>query len=368
MQQGFSCLIVTGHDIAPQWIVPQGCEYVRLPAWDNLIPSKAAYWGRTPFLDVTLDEAVQMRSAMLSGIVQGFRPDVLFVDHLPLGAFSELVPVLRSTQCLKYLVTRGVQNETEDLQRLVLGGDALEALRNDYDRILSAIDARVFDLADHYHLPAALSEKISSVGYVAPSDDVESREAVRTARGIADEALWVVASAGGGQWGEPLIEACLLLTQSYPNVYFDIVMGPRSRLSPTDATQDAFVDGRVRLHASCSNLAQLNAAADVVITTGGYNSLLEAMQGQARILCIPYRKDHRDEPFYHATLLRPYVDIQVATEIGDLEALFGQSIEACRSGAVVDRRKELQMDGAKSIAAIVLADLEARRERVASSV
>jgi len=361
ISRDFSCLIVSGHDVGPQWMVPGGCEYIRLPSWDNLLPAKAAYWGRTPFLDGPVEDAVRLRSAILLGIVEGFRPDVIFVDHLPLGANAELAPVLRATSCRKYLVTRGIQNETEDLQRLVLGGGALAALSNDYDRILSAIDGRVFDLAAHYDLPAEVVSKIISTGYVAPVAMPGQREALRSARGIPAGTPWVVASAGSGQWGEPLIEACIEVARRHPDTCFDIVLGPRSRLS----LGDAGLDERVRMHGSCTELAAMHAAADVVITAGGYNSLMEAMQGRARILCIPYRKDHRDEPFHHATLLQPYADIRIATEIGELGALLQAAIDDARKGAVRDRRTELSMDGSSHIAQLALNDLSIETSSVA---
>jgi predicted glycosyltransferase len=357
MSGDFSCLIVTGHDIAPQWIVPQGCEYVRLPSWDNLITSKAAYWGRKPFIDLSLQEAVAFRSAMLLGVMEGFRPDALFVDHLPLGAHGELATILRTANCRKYLVTRGIQNETEDLQRLVLGGEAMESLGRDYDRILSAIDPQVFEWSSRYGLHPDIVEKICSVGYVAPLDLQHIRRQARRLRGIDRDAPWVVVSAGGGQWGEPLIEACLNMAQYYPEVYFDVVMGPRSRLATSIGNQQIQADGRVRIWGVNPELAAMHASADVVVTTGGYNSLLEALQGCARIICVPYRTDPSDEPFQHATFLSRYVDLVVTTEIGNVQGLLSAAIDACRQGAVNDRRGQLQMDGASAIAQLALNDL-----------
>lgn len=359
MQGHFSCLIVTGHGAAPQWIVPHGCEYVRLPAWDSLIPTKAAYWGRTAFLDVTLDEAVEFRRSILKGVVQGFQPDVLIVDHLPLGAHEELAPLLKSTRCLKYLVTRGIQNETEDLQRLVLGGSALDSLRHDYDRIFSAIDPDVFNLTAHYDLSTQVADKVLSVGYVAPERQSTLREDTRLEHGIANDALWVVASAGSGQWGEPLIEACLALVERHPDVHFDIVMGPRSRMR--DPGSQTFPGSKhARLHSTCSNLEAMHASADMVITCGGYNSLLEALQGDARILCIPYRTDARDEPLRHAELLRKFVDIQIAADLDCLPELFEKVIVDCRRVRTRDRRAELDMGGAHSIERTIRKDLDGR--------
>ncbi|WP_402721341.1 hypothetical protein [Janthinobacterium rivuli] len=361
MQDRFSCLIVTGHDVGPQWIVPSGCEYIRLPAWDNLIPAKAAYWGRTPFLDVTLSEAVELRRAILEGIFKGFQPDVLLVDHLPLGAHEELAPIIRNGDCRKYLITRGIQNETEDLQRLVLGGDALESLSRNYARIFSAIDERIFDFSASYGLPAEIAQKISSIGYVAPPGALDLRAATRAKRGIADDALWVVASAGGGQWGEQLMEACMALTTLDTAVHFDIVLGPRSKLAHSVNPPELHDDGRVRLHAACPDLADLHSSADLVITTGGYNSLLEALRGQARILCLPYRKDHSDEPVRHAHCLQQHVDLQVETDIALLPAMFEKALKACRTGPARDRRRDIKMDGARNIAQMIFNDLSSEK-------
>ncbi|MDQ1920920.1 hypothetical protein [Massilia pseudoviolaceinigra] len=361
MQDRFSCLIITGHDVGPQWIVAQGCEYIRLPAWDSLIPAKAAYWGRTPFLDVPLSEAVELRRSILEGVFKGFRPDVLLVDHLPLGAHEELAPIIRNGDCRKYLITRGVQNETEDLQRLVLGGAALDSLRDNYTRILSAIDKRIFDFSASYGLPAEIAQKISSTGYVAPPVAPEHRAQTRAARGIGEDALWVVASAGGGQWGEPLMEACLALTDLDRTVHFDIILGPRSRL-PRPANNPELLDGgRIRVHTSCSSLADFHSAADLVITTGGYNSLLETLQGQARILCLPYRKDPGDEPVRHANCLKQHVDLQVDTDISRLPAMFEAAIRECRTGPARDQRRAISMDGADGIAQIVFNDVSSAK-------
>jgi predicted glycosyltransferase len=353
MRDDFSCLLVAGHAVGPQWIVPEGCEYVRLPSWDNLISARAVYWARAPFLDASLDEAVRLRSAILLGVVEGFRPDAMLVDHLPLGAHAELTPVMRATGCLKYLVTRGIQNETEDLQRLLLGGDPMRSLANDYHRIFSAIDSRIFNFADNYGFPSEVTSKIISTGYVAPKVPACHRASVRSFRGLDDATPWVVASAGSGQWGEPLVEKCIALSLQHQEAQFDIVMGPRSRLSRTEE----HAQGRIRLHASCANLADFHAACDIVITAGGYNTIVEAIQGKARIICIPYRKSAQDEPFRHAMLLKPYVNVQAAEELGELGELLKTTIDDVKKGHVNDRRTELLMDGASRIALAVKDDL-----------
>src|SRR3954468_14248736 len=104
MQGRFACLIVTGHRAAAHWFIPEECEYVHLPSWDSLLAAKAHYWGRKPFIALDKQDAVRLRMEILNGIVRGFQPDAIFVDHLPLGAEEELATILEETRCNKYLV------------------------------------------------------------------------------------------------------------------------------------------------------------------------------------------------------------------------------------------------------------------------
>ncbi|MFC5818480.1 glycosyltransferase [Nonomuraea harbinensis] len=356
LQGRLSCLIVTGHRSAAHWFVPEECEYVHLPSWDSLLEDKARYWDRRPF--VVLDEAgaVRLRKAILTAVVEAFEPDVIFVDHLPLGAGEELAEVIEDTRCLKYLVTRGVLNETANLRRLVFGGKAGRYLDAYYHRILVATDRKVFDFAAQYNLGPAIRGKTVHTGYVADGVPHDTVKTVREDRGLKDGDLWVVASAGGGQLGEPLIEGCLELVRAYPDVTFDIVRGPRSNIAWPRRHRDLVETGNLRLHKETHEMPFLHAGADLVISSGGYNSLLEALQGNARILCFPFWRDRRDEQYRHAARLRQFVDLEVSLDLSELPGMFARAIGSIGCG-VPDRRAELDFDGAAAIERIVHRDL-----------
>ena len=322
LQGRFACLIVTGHREAAHWFVPQACEYVHLPSWDSLIAEKARYWGREPFADLDRRGAIVSR-----------------------------------TRCRKYLVTRGVMNETEDLRRLILGGRAHQSLATHYDRIFAAADPKVFDFARQYNIAPALAEKTRHVGYVTQQIRRDLIARSRAERGLSEGEIWVVASAGGGQLGEGLIQAALDLPGIYPDIAFDIVMGPRSNLAWPDRLQKVIDRGRLRLHKDNADMPLLNAGADLVLTSGGYNTLLEALQGQADLLCFPLRKDKRDEQYQHAVRLRKFVNIEVSTDLADLSVLFEQAIGRLRRGRSRDRRAEIDLGGAANIERIVSNDL-----------
>jgi predicted glycosyltransferase len=357
LQGGFSCLIVTGHRAAAHWFVPAECEYVHVPAWDSLLPEKAAYWGREPFLSVGSKDALDFRRDLLQGIVDAFRPDVMFVDHLPLGMRDELEPIVANTRCLKYLVTRGVQNETEDLAQLLLAGKAHEAIKLHYDRVFLAIDQRVFDFRERYPAFDEVAGKFCPVGYVIEPTSPDAIAECRGARGLDAGDLWAVASAGGGQLGEELIAACCDLASAHEGVAFDIVIGPRSRLSLESLAGRSAANANLRLHEELPDMAPLHAAADIVITSGGYNSLLETLQGHARLICVPNRKSERDEQYAHAACLRGFATIDLDLDVTQLPAMFGRAVTSLRTRPNVDRRGDLDFGGAANIKHIVLDDV-----------
>jgi predicted glycosyltransferase len=356
MQGRFACLLVTGHRAAANYFVPPTCEYVHLPSWDNLMPEKSRYWGRAPFLQVELAAAVQLRREIIHGVMRGFRPDAVFVDHLPLGANEELAPIIERAPCRKYLVTRGVLNNSEDLGRLILGGAAHAALRQHYHRIFVAADGRVVDFANSYNVCDAIRAKTITTGYVAEPVAAEAIAATRAARGLAPGDVWVVASAGGGQTGEPTVETSIALASKYPQLAFDIVLGPRSNLPPDLATQEEGAGGRVRIYREVRDMSLRHASADLVISSGGYNSLLEALQGRAIIVCVPLRRDTRDEQTRHVSQLSRFADVRIAATAAELPALFTAVVEALPLRGR-DRRSELDMNGAATIERLVAQDL-----------
>jgi len=366
MQGRFACLVVTGHRAAAHLFVPATCEYVHLPSWDNLIAEKSRYWGRAPFLDVDLAGAVKLRRDIIHGIMRGFRPDAIFVDHLPLGANEELAWIIERVRCRKYFVTRGVLNNTEDLGRLILGGAAYAALRDSYHRIFVAADPRVVDFTRSYNVDDAIRAKTVNTGYVIEPVPNSAIEAARAARGLGPADVWVVASAGGGQTGEATVEASIALARAYPRFAFDVVLGPRSNLPAETASPEESGGGRVRIYREVADMAIRHASADLVISSGGYNSMLEALQGRAVILCVPLRKDTRDEQTRHAARLSRFADIRIAPKAVDLPGLFAAAIEAL-PGRQPDRRAELDTNGAATIEHLVMDDLASQQPGISDS-
>jgi predicted glycosyltransferase len=357
LQGDFACLLVTGHRAAANWFVPPECEYVHIPAWDSLLEEKAAYWGRIPFMQGSPDAATAFRRQMLHGVVEAFQPDLIIVDHLPLGMREELSSIIEQTPCLKYLVTRAIQNETENLDQLLLTGPARHSIELFYHRVFVAIDQNIFDLCDQYPQLAGLSEKFCNVGYIIEPVTALHISECRRERGLSASDVWAVASAGGGQHGEHLIDASCNLAINFPQVAFDIVIGPRSNLLCDSIGGITARPPNLRLHRELPSLAHMHAAADIVISSGGYNSLLEALQGNARIICVPSRKDERDEQYVHATKLGSHASIDVSIDVRQLPVMFDRAVQSIARGDESDNRSLLNLCGADRIKMIIENDL-----------
>lgn len=359
LQGPCACLIVSGHR-AMYWFVPEECEYIHIPSLDNLSSLRSQHWGRDPFVEMELGEIFQFRHSILKGIIEGFKPDAIFVDYLPLGKNEELADFIKETPAKKYYITRGIINQTSSMQDIehILFGKAKEYLELYYDKIFLACDKKILNFEKKYMLSQGIKNKLSYVGYVSEKIDYQEIQSARLSRGIQPNDVWVVCSAGGGQLGEKLIMECIRLSSKFNGVYFDIVMGPRSNLLWDNSLLYQDVTKFLRLHKETHHLPLLHAASNIVVTTGGYNSLLETLQGNAEIICCPARLDPNDEQYQHACLLSRYAPIKVIAEPKDLERTLKSTLQDKHNilNSHSNRSLELNLNGANNIRKIVCRD------------
>jgi len=346
LQGPCAALLLTGHRTVG-WVLPEACEFVHLPSWDALLESQSRRRGRARWLHIEPAEAALLRRRIIEATMVAFQPDAIFMDYLPFGRDAELEELICSHDAKKYLVLRGIIDTVDQAQ--FRGWSAKVA--EHFERVFIAADERVVDVVTEYGLHA-LSSKTRYVGYVAPPIPA-ARQELRRRRGLDDDAVWVVCSAGGGLEGESLIERCLSLAEQLDSLAFDIVVGPRSRI-----TVRSHLDGsrRVRLWQECVELPLLHGAADVVVTRGGYNSLVEAMHGGAHVVTCPRQTGNNDEQRTNALRLAGHYPIAV---VHDLDLLIGtvrQTVERIRAGCP---RPELPLrcGGAEKIRETVWADL-----------
>jgi len=359
LQPDYSCLIVSGHKEA-SWITPNGCEFLRLPSFDNFLPNKAAYWGRTPFVDMDAKAAREFRSQLLVTTVREFAPDVLIVDHRASGSRGELAAALDESSARKYLLLRGVLNTEAWAAAEVFTDAHLSLLKSGFARILVACDPRICRIEDEHRRAVNLRPMLHYVGYVAPAASVEAREDARRRRGIASGTPWVVCSAGGGMESEALMDMCSRLGEEYPDTVWDIVWGPRAR---TGSITDVVVKGNgvLRIWRECHELPVLHASADVIICRGGYNSLMEVAAGGGQAICAPLSLGGDQEQVIHSQRLAQWLPIHLSDgSPADISSLLRQilSTRLSRPAQSWGYQSGLMFEGAQAIRDVLDKDLE----------
>ena len=355
LQGPCASLVLSGHRAAA-WLVPAACEYVHLPSLDSLLPHKAARWGRRPFLEMGPLEVRAFRKRLLDGVVAAYQPDALIVDYLPLGMSQELAEIVDRLPAKKYLVLRGVLDQPSEVQKEILGGLAGRLLESRFDRILVACDRRVCDVAEEYDLSPTLRQKLAYVGYIVDAVSAEEIARVREQRGLAPGDVWVVCSAGGGLLGEKVAEECLRLSRSLNSPFvFDVIAGPRSRVGAEWRSAEVFWEGRNRHMLEHQTLPLLHAAADLVVTPGGYNSVVESMAGGAALVCAPVQADPRDEQYTHTDRLAKLYPLRV---VRDLDRLREEVVALAEARPRLRSEAALDLDGLARVRELIYQDLE----------
>jgi predicted glycosyltransferase len=358
LQDLFACLIVTGHRAA-SWLVPEECEFIHLPSLDSLIADKSKYWGRQPFVDMDPISALAFRKSLITSSMQAFDPDALFVDYLPLGKMGELSTVIAQTRASKYLILRGILDEPANVRRDILGGQAERTLQRHYDRILVSCDDKICNVVREYSFAGPVADKTSNVGYISTPVPAADRAELRRQRGVGVNDIWVVCSAGSGALGEKLMEQCMALPKVFPGMFFDLIQGPRSAAKWDSATADCITLGPNRYFKECRQLPLLHSAADIVVCAGGYNSLVESMEGGARIVSAPVQINPADEQFVHAKRLAAYYPLRLLQRLSDLPAILEEEARRHREQRRVNVREVLNFDGAETIKRLLSQDLAA---------
>jgi predicted glycosyltransferase len=223
-----------------------------------------------------------------------------------------------------------------------------------FERIIVAADRRVWDLSTEYQLDDPTSAKLQYVGYMSQAVSADQIQAVRSERGLSQGTKWVVCSAGGGAAGERLLTEAFAVSKSLKDVVVDVVLGPHSQLSWQTPLNDVTEDRNVRIHRECRALPLLHAAADVVVCSGGYNSLVEVMEGGAPVITISVQPDLDGEQHLLAKGLARHYPITVMTEYAQLGGAVRDALAMQEVKASIRETKRLNFDGLENARAIIL--------------
>ncbi len=298
-------VLITGSPGASLVSVPDAFRIARLPC-----VTKCRDGGyRSRARGVALEAVVAERRRRILNVVTSLRPDLFVVDNVPTGLCNEALPALRrcardKVRCV--LALRDVLDGSETVRDEWQRPDAREAL-DIYDEIW------VFgDEADTRRIvrDAGLTETESKVVVCGAIGDAQ--QLTRPARSAGGRPRILVTGGGGGDANLIVRDYIEALRRFTPAVSSRIVLGPdfdsRAFAEMTahngfDATFQRFVPG----------LAGDLAAADVVVSMAGYNTVCELRTAGCRSVLVPRIRPRREQwlrarrlaPSRHRRVLHP---------------------------------------------------------------
>jgi predicted glycosyltransferase len=287
-----SLLLLTGSLQTSSFSLPENLDYVKLPA----MPKRELYASLPPTEGFTgaHNSTIRIRTAIALTTIQAFDPHLVVVDHAPGGLFRELAPSLewlanRPRRPNFALLMRDITFSPEQTRDIWRNEGAYPYLDDLYDTILVYGQQEIFDPISAYAMSDRAASRTKFCGFLAPRPPARSETKVREELAVGERNLLAV-SAGGGADGAPMLRAFIegFINRADDSLFAYVVEGPL--LPETE---------RITLRALCASApnivlvpfdrdyAAVVRAADVVVSMGGYNSMVEAVSFGKRPVVVP---------------------------------------------------------------------------------
>lgn len=328
--------------------VPAGVDFLKLP---SVVKVGTNRWQpRT--LRVASRKVHDLRSHLIQTAAEHFAPDLFIVDHVPAGVWGELVPTLKMLRRLPnppkiMLGLRDILDTPEVVREVWRRDGVYDLIDRYYDGIFIYGSEAVYDTANRYglHRPG----KVHYCGYVCADEVYQSRDRVRAAHNLRAREL-VLVTAGGGSDAHRMMQTCVQALRTAGrsrDLEAILVTGPLMDDQQRRHLEVLAQGHPVQVIGSVVDLMSLLNAADLVVTMGGYNTLLEAIRLQKKVLVIP-RSGPSAEQRIRATLFAKMGFVRMLEQddlsSATLAGIIGETL-ADRSGPPAP----LRFDGAKMV-------------------
>jgi len=337
-------------------------DFMKLP---SVIKRDTGVWHPLR-LRIGLDKTKALRIGTIQEVAHVFQPQLLLVDHVPVGIWGELLPLLemlkrRDDPPVIVLGLRDILDRPEVTRALWERDGSYQAIRKFYDEIFIYGCREVFDTSSHYGLEKEFAPMIRYCGYVCAKEPYKSKEQMR--KELQVEQRLIVVTGGGGLDAYPMMQTCmkaLRIIGPHAGVEAIFITGPlmdnqrRERLRE----QAKGLKVRVLTHVEDS-LSYLNAA-HLVVTMAGYNSLCQVLQLRKKALVVP-RSGPSAEQQMRARLFaeRGLMDVIYPTELSP-KKMAGKLLENLQRRNQPSYDPAISTNGARNAAAH-LAELVASR-------
>ncbi len=315
-------LILTGSPIVGRFVFPDQVDFVRIPGM--IKKTNEEYLPLS--IKINPKHALDIRKKIITATAKAFHPDLFIVDKEPLGLKKEVLPTLQwlrrsFPKTRTVLGLRDIMDDAQTVRSDWKEKGVYDILENLYSEIWVYGIREFYDPIREYAIPASISHKIHFTGYIPRK--IPDNGAIRKAKkeqGIGKNEKMVLVTTGGGGDGYALTNAFLSMLESEPKpMPFKsvIITGP---FMPIEERKEIFDRAKklgVRTYRFYRWMEKIQAAADLVVCMGGYNTVCEVLSQKTISLLIPRETPRKEQliraQVFHRKNLVDYIPWQSCT-------------------------------------------------------
>lgn len=266
--------------------IPKHVDIVKIPT----LVKTGASGSLPPHLPIGHPELAEIRGRIIKETILSFAPDAFIVDNFPLGAHTELLPVLKEIRQLKtkaILGLRDILDSSEVVCAEWQRNGVYDAIDRYYDKVLIYGVPEIYDAVSEYRIPEKLKDKVFYCGYLTATDEVPKLpEDIRKQYSV--KGPLILATGGGGGDAFPLlytlIEAVNHIPDSHTLIFTGPLMGDRDRME-----LEKMINGnsRITLKEFVQDLRPYLKEADLLVSMCGYNIASEIVFHGTRAVISP---------------------------------------------------------------------------------
>ncbi|MCT4535416.1 glycosyltransferase [Halodesulfovibrio sp.] len=307
---GVTILILTGSPIAGRFPIPYGVDFVRIPGM--IKQSNTVYVPHS--IKVDPQKALEIRQEIITATAKSFDPDLFIVDKVPVGLKGEVLPVLQWFKTSRpntkvVLGLRDILDDSASTRAEWNDKNYFNVLNDLYSEIWIYGQENFYNPIVEYGLPSSISNKCVFTGYIprqTPKKEVTLKQLINgNGNGSSDSSKLIVVTAGGGGDGYHMLDTYLSMVEETPDIAFKtyMVSGPFVPHELQDALAKRAKKAGVIFATFHKRLEKIMAAADLVVSMGGYNTICEILSLKKPSLIIP-RESPRLEQLIRARVLQ----------------------------------------------------------------
>ncbi|MBW2594185.1 MAG: glycosyltransferase [Deltaproteobacteria bacterium] len=297
-QDDVNILILTGSPIVGRFVFPERIDFVRIPGM--IKTTNQEYQPLS--VKIHPDHALNIRKSIIAATAKTFKPDLFIVDKEPLGLRKEVLSTLKwfkkylpGTQSI--LGLRDVMDDAETVKQDWRSKGVYEYLTRLYDEIWVYGHQALYDPVVEYDIPDNVSKKMKFVGYIPRK--ISTRKAVEKIRRYhqVTDKLVVVTTGGGGD-GYEVMDAFLSMLEEWsglPPFKSVLVTGPFMPKTKRRQIAKRAKPFGIRTMPFYPRMEELFAAADLVVSMGGYNTMCELLTQQTPSVIVPRETPRKEQ-------------------------------------------------------------------------